>query len=313
MGAHKYEELRIDLPLSFVSGKVGIVTVTYNSAPVLQQFFDSLDRQNYSNSILIAVDNASQDETLALLAAHTSERQIVIANDVNRGVAAGNNQGIRAAIEAGCEYVMLLNNDVVLDSEMIMRLAEALVRYSCGITVPMMYFYSPAERIWAAGGGFHSRSGLRTYHRYANEKDSAQSGQITRIDYTPTCCVLIRREVFANIGLMDERYFVYSDDVDFMFRAKQAGLSMFFIPGAKLWHRVNALTGGPQSDFSYYYAARGRALFLYKHMGRTSAWTWTTLHAALDLLRAIFSKNFRHPCAVKWRGMQDGRKVALGV
>jgi len=299
------------MPTSFVAGKVGAVTVTYNSASVLEAFFASLDRQSYTNFVLIAVDNASQDQTIALLDAHHSDRQIVIGNVTNLGVAAGNNQGIRAAIEAGCEYILLLNNDVVLDVEMIAQLVQGLHDHTCAMTVPMMYFHTPPERIWAAGGGFHPKSGWRVYHRFAFEVDTPRSSRAAQIDYTPTCCVLIRRDVFAEIGLMDERYFVYSDDVDFMFRAKEAHLSMFFVPNARLWHKVNGLTGGSESDFTYYYGARGRALFLYKHMGPMYAFFWTCFHAAYDVLRAALYRSFRHPCAVKWRGMRDGRKVAL--
>ncbi len=310
MSVHEHEELTITLPTPFTAGKVGIVTVTYNSAFVLEDFFASLDRQTYDNFILIVVDNASQDETLTLLEAHHSNQQIILANTLNLGVAAGNNQGIRSAIESGCEYVMLVNNDVVLDTEMVARLVQALVDRNCSMTVPMMYFHAPPDRIWAAGGGFRSRSGFRVYHRHANEKETPQSRQPTQIDYTPTCCVLIRRDVFARIGLMDERYFVYSDDVDFMFRAKNAGLILYFIPDAKLWHKVNALAGA-ESDFTYYYGARGRALFLYKNMSRTAAFVWTRLHLGFDIWRALFRRNFRRPCTLKWRGMRDGRKVAL--
>jgi len=307
----RYKDATVDLPKVFVSGKVGIVTVTFNSEAVLPEFFESLAAQSYNNFVLIAVDNASKDGTLSMLKENSSERRIVIANSTNRGVAEANNQGIRAAIELGCEYVMLLNNDVVVDRDMLARLVDGLSEHQCSMTSPMMYFHNPPDQIWAAGGGFRSRSGFRVYHRHAWEKDSPQSAREKRIDYTPTCCVLIQREVFVVIGLMDQRYFVYSDDVDFMFRARQAGLVMFFIPDAKLWHKVNGLTGGAKSDFSYFYNARGRALFLYKHLNRASAFFWATLHTGFDLLRAAFRTEFRHPCSVKRRGMREGRQTAL--
>lgn len=305
MSAAKYKELTVSLPVFFERGKVGIVTVTFNSQSVLPDFFASLDRQTYAHFVLIAVDNASSDNTLKLLDEHRSDRQIVIANPTNQGVAAANNQGILAAIESGCEYVMLLNNDVTMDAEMLAMLVDGLDAHRCAMTVPMMYFHHPSDRIWAAGGGFNPALGYRVYHRHSCKLQTPE-----RIDYTPTCCVLARSEVFVKVGLMDERYFVYGDDVDFMFRARQARISMYFIPEAKLWHKVNALTG-VESDFTYYYGARGRALFLYKHFSRASAFRWTCLHAAFDFGRALFRKSFRHPSKMKWRGMKEGRKVAL--
>jgi len=313
MRVAKYQEPRVSLTDSFVAGKVGIVTITYNSRHVLGDFLASLDRQSYRNFVLIVVDNASQDTTLAQLEEHRSEQQIVIANTVNRGVAEGNNQGIRAAIEANCDYILLLNNDVTLDSEMLMHLVDGLSEHKCSMTVPMMYFHTPPNRIWAAGGRFQSKLGFRADHIGYDEEDSGRSKNAGRIDYAPTCCVLIRREVFAQIGLMDERFFVYSDDVDFMFRSRQAGIAMFLIPKAKLWHKVNSLTGGINTDFTYYYTARGRALFLYKHLSYASAFIWTSCHTAFDVVRALFRKEFRHPCKVKYRGMKDGKKVALQI
>lgn len=312
MSAARYRELAVTLPLSFISGKIGIVTVTFNSQAVLPDFFASLDRQTHTNFVLIAVDNASVDNTLALLEKHRSDRQVVIANSSNLGVAAANNQGIRAAVGAECEYVMLLNNDVTFERDMFAKLVEGLSAHTCSMTVPMMYFQDPPDRIWAAGGGFRPALGFSVYHRHAHEEDSPESKRAKRIDYTPTCSVLIRREVFAEVGLMDERYFVYCDDVDFMFRARQAGIPMFFIPDAKLWHKVNALSGR-ESDFTYFYGARGRALFLYKHLNRAAAFIWTSLHAMYDFGRAVFRKSFRHPCKTKWRGMKEGRSVALNL
>ena len=311
MSAVKFRELTVALPASCNQGKIGIVTVTYNSEFVLPDFLDSLDRQDYVHYVLIVVDNASTDRTLTVLRERPGRDQIVIANSSNLGTAAGNNQGIRAAIEAGCEYVLLLNNDVVLDQQMLSCLLRGLSEHACSMAVPMMYFQEPRDVIWAAGGGFRPNSGFRIYHGHYGERDSPQSSLAARIEYAPTCCVLIRREVFSKVGLMDERYFVYSDDVDFMYRARAAGEPMYFIPEAKLWHKVNGLTGGAESDFSYFFAARGRALFLYKHFNRATAFLWTTFHAVFDLFRAVFRRSFRHGRAVKWRGMKEGKKVAL--
>jgi GT2 family glycosyltransferase len=306
----QYQELTVDLPGACARGKIGIVTVTYNSAPVLGEFLSSLKGQTYGNFLLVAVDNASKDATLPILDEQRPAGTVVIANATNLGVAAGNNLGIRSAISAGCEYVLLLNNDVVLGPRLLELLVDGMTRFACEMTVPMMYFHTPPDRIWAAGGGFHSTFGLRIFHRFVQGVRSAETCRAARIDYTPTCCVLLRREVFAKIGLMDERYFVYSDDVDFMFRAKKAGIAMYFIPEAELWHKVSSLTG-QESDFTYYYGARGRAILLFKHKSRILAWIWTTSHLLYDAWRAAVDKSFRHACSVKFRGMMDGSKVAI--
>jgi GT2 family glycosyltransferase len=310
MGGVSYRDPTIELPAAVVPGKIGLVTVTYNSAVMLEEFFASLDVQSYRKFCLISVDNASTDGTVPLLHAYSGTEKFVIANCNNVGVAAANNQGIRAAIEVGCEYVLLINNDVVLDPELLAELVRGLADHSCEMTVPLIYFNEPRDRIWTAGGSFQPRLGFRVHHRGLDEEDRGQYTQPAKIDYAPTCCVLIRREVFGKIGLMDERYFVYADDVDFMYRARQAGVAMYYVPCGRLWHKVNGLTGGDVSDFSFYYNARGRALFLYKHLRGMNPSFWIWLHSLQDSMRAILHKNFRHPRKIKKRGMRDGRKIA---
>jgi GT2 family glycosyltransferase len=115
--------------------------------------------------------------------------------------------------------------------------------------------------------------------------------------------------VFEVIGVMDERYFVYSDDVDFMYRAMRAGLKLYLLPEAKLWHKVSGLTGGALSEFSLYYGSRGRALFLYKHFGRLQGWFWTTLYSAFCWLRQFVGGDAPANSKTRIRGTRDGRRV----
>ncbi|MGC2162486.1 MAG: glycosyltransferase family 2 protein [Silvibacterium sp.] len=304
-------EPTITLPKRFVHGKIGVVTVTYNSSSVLEDFLASLDAQTYSNFVLIAVDSHSSDNSVERLNAYHGHESVIIVNEENVGIAIGNNQGIRAAIQSHCEYVMLLNNDVVFREELFDRLVQGIETEHSSMAVPMIYFFQPSNLIWAAGGGFEKMKGFRNYHRGEGKEDVGQFNQSCLIDFAPACCVLIRRDTFAQIGLMDERYFVYSDDADFMFRARKNKLRTSYIPDAKLWHKVSSLTGGLQSNFTIYHAARGRALFLYKNLGRFNGWLWFVITYLLYLIRPILGKDTKQRCSEKQRGLQDGRQMAL--
>lgn len=306
-------EMTMALPEHFVPGKIGVVTVTYNSASVLDDFLASLDAQLHSDFVLIAIDNNSKDRSVEKLRSHESNNQILIANDANVGMAVANNQGICAAVNAGCEYVLLLNNDVVFEKDLFDRLVHGIEMEQASMAVPMMYFFEPSDRIWAAGGGFQPMKGFHNYHRGEGETDTGQFSQNCLIDYAPTCCVLIHRNTFAQIGLMDERYFVYSDDADFMFRARQQHIRVSFIPAARLWHKVSSLTGGLQSNFTIYHAARGRALFLYKNLGPVKGWFWTAMWHLLYIGRPLLGIDTKPRCAEKRRGLRDGRKLALSL
>ena len=307
----KNGESTITLLKESVPGKIGVVTVTYNSVPVLDDFFASLTVQTYSNFILIAVDSCSDDDSIDMLKSYRKRDCLVLANGANVGIAVGNNQGIREAIEAGCEYVLLLNNDVAFKEDLFANLVTGIEEEQASMAVPMIYFYDAPNRIWAAGGGFQPWLGFRNYHRGENEEDIGQFSSNYLVDFAPACCILIRRDVFARIGLMDERYFVYSDDADFLYRARHEGLLISYLPSAKLWHKVSTLTGGLQSDFTVYHAARGRALFLYKNLGLLKGSFWLGVTYLLYLVRPLLGHDTAHRCREKRRGLRDGVKIAL--
>lgn len=246
---------------------IGIVTVTYNSESVLRDFLQCMAQQTHKRFLLFAVDNASTDNTLRILRESTDERMRIIANSDNRGVAAGNNQGVRAALEAGCDAVLLMNNDTEFGPKLFSKLDEGISAGGAEMTCPKMMYFDEPQRIWAAGGAFQPYFGYRAVHLGADQIDHGQYDRACLVTYAPTCCVLVKKEVFQKIGLMDERYFVYMDDVDFMFRAMKAGIQLMYLPEEKLLHKVGRLTGGGDSPFSHRYCTRNRVYFLLRHFG----------------------------------------------
>jgi len=272
---------------------IGVVTITYNSADVLPGFLRSMARQTHSSYMLFVVDNASKDSTLALLSESTDGRLRIIANADNRGVAAGNNQGILAAFEAGCSSVLLLNNDTEFEPELFEKLDSGLTEHDAGMTCPKMMFFDEPQRIWAAGGMFRPLMGYLSYHVGEGEMDNGQYDVTRAVTYVPTCCVLIRKEVFDKVGLMDERYFVYADDVDFMYRALRSGVKLVYLHDAKLLHKVGYLTGGEDSAFSTFYGTRNRIFFLLKHFGVLPTLPWLVVRQAQWLSKLATGKKDR--------------------
>lgn len=288
--------------------KVGIVTVTFNSADVLPDFLKSLESQDHRNFHLYAVDNASTDDTIRQLEAWQSPNLTIIADSVNGGVAKGNNQGIVAALADGCDSVLLLNNDVVFGPDLIRLLIEGLDKHQCSMAVPLIYYFQPPDKIWCAGGTFQAKYAARSVHYGMDETDHGQFNEPRLIEYSPTCCTLIKREVFDRIGIMDERYFVYVDDNDFMYRALKAGFKTFYLPNVKLWHKVNSLTG-TDSPFAQRYLSRNRAFFVKKHFG-----FWTVLKMTL-IYRAIYCYKLltRKDSFAAFKRRQAGWTEGLGI
>lgn len=270
---------------------IGVVTVTYNSGQVLSDFLRCLWAQTCPNFILFVIDNASSDSTIQMLEDCTEQRLVFIPNRDNRGVAEGNNQGIRAALEAGCSTVLLLNNDTEFDETLLERLANGLETYLCDMICPKMLFFDEPDRIWAAGGFFQPRLGYRTLHYGEGDLDRGQFDEARAVTYTPTCCVLIRADLFTRIGFMDARYFVYSDDTDFMYRALKAGSRLYYLPSAILLHKVGRLTGGDSSPFTIRYSVRNRAYFKLKHCGRITASFWNLMYRLYYLAKFVFFRS----------------------
>lgn len=247
--------------------KVGIVTVTYNSERVICGFLDSFVAQVYSPLVMYVIDNASSDNTLELVADRGDQRVRVIANQDNRGIAEANNQGIRAALADGCELVLLMNNDTEFGPELVETLVDELARHKCDMAAPKIVYYDQPTRIWSAGGGMNARRGYAGFHHGYDELDRGQFDLPRFVEHAPACCLLVRREVFERIGLMDSQYFTYVEDTDFSYRAKMAGMKLMYIPSATVLHKAHSLTGGLFSPFMMKYTTRNRVYFMLKHFG----------------------------------------------
>jgi len=259
--------------------KVGLVTITFNSEEVIEGFMNSVNAQDYPNYCLYVVDNNSKDNTLKIVDALGDKNKVVtIKNDFNNGVAGGNNQGILKALKDGCEYVILINNDTEFEASLISKLWRTSEELKYSIVVPKMLYYSEPDIIWFAGGYLKRSEGYRNHHIGSNEKDTGQYVD-REITYAPTCCALIHRSVFDDIGLMDEKYFVYFDDTDFWYRVLKHGKhKMWLLNDVKFYHKVSSLTKSKNGtrlnfkfgDFFVRYSTRNRVYYLKKQKTVTS-------------------------------------------
>lgn len=264
--------------------KIGLVTVLYNSEKVLDDFFDSLKRQTYKNFILYIVDNKSPDNSLTVakeLASKNNYKTVIVENDDNYGVAQGNNQGILRALVDGCDYVLLTNNDIILNDNTIEKLLEGTIECNADMSVPKI-FLTENNNLWCAGGKLNKRRYVTTHFGY-NEPDAPKYSVTKRISYAPTCFMLIKSEIFYEIGLMDEKFFVYYDDTDFVYRTQKAKKRLFYIADASMKHKESVCVG-KKSNFFYHYIYRNRIYFVSKH---SKVWK---LFYLMDLL---FNKTIR--------------------
>lgn len=269
-----------------------IVTVTYNSAQVIDEFVTSLLSQNFTDFEVRFIDNASTDNTVELINRYTDPRFTIVANQQNLGFTAGCNQGIRHALDHGRSSVLLINNDTTFPPGLLKNLVLGLSQ--APVSVPKMLFYSPANRIWTAGGRFLRYNGFRSAHTGLDETDHGQYDTPANISFAPMCCMLIKTEVFESIGLLDEAIFAYCEDTDFCIRLGKANLAIRYIPDAVIYHKVSSLTGGTKSDFYVKNAAFGKAYVLAKHGTLLERWFWSKIYQvfyAINWLRGRLTAN----------------------
>jgi GT2 family glycosyltransferase len=246
---------------------IGVVTVTYNASRIIDGFLTSLLQQTYPDFSLYIIDNASSDRTLEVMAGYKDPRIHVLYNQENLGWAEGVNRGLRQALTDGCGLVLLINNDTEFDPSLLAKLARGLEEFACDMIVPKILFFDNQERIWSAGGTFKPWRGYAPSHHGFFKIDRGQFDIPRRVEHGPACCLLVRREVFERIGLLDSRFFLGMDDADLCYRAMRAGFKLFYVPSAKLLHKASSSSGGIDSDLNSRYVTRGHVIYMLKHLG----------------------------------------------
>jgi GT2 family glycosyltransferase len=248
---------------------VYIIILNFNGWQDTLECLHSLKVLNYSNYKIIIVDNASRNDSVTMIR-QSFPQHVLIVNEYNLGFAGGNNIGIRQAQAQQAEYIWLLNNDTTVDPNALRVLVEKMeADSSLGMCGSTLVYYHAKTRIQArAGGSYHKWTGATFHlgeHEYARQ--SADEAAIeTRLDYIIGASVLVRKELIAKIGRMEEKYFLYYEDVDWGLRAKQV-MELGYAAQSIVYHKEGSSIGttrSSQSDErrfrSEYYATRSRLL-----------------------------------------------------
>jgi GT2 family glycosyltransferase len=287
--------------------RVGVVTVTYNSGVVLEDFLDSIAAQTGVEVYLYAIDNASSDGSVAALRAESRIAHLdVVANSDNLGVAEGNNQGIERALRDNCDWVFLLNNDTRFGPTTIADLVRDASENSLDIVSPLIEATEPASSVWYSGGHFVEWQGFRTFHDNSAEPIETFPRERVATGYASTCALLIRPDVFEKVGVMDPDYFVYFDDVDFAVRSVRAGYQYWVSPAALILHKASSLTGGKSSPFTLRWYTRNWALISRKHLGPVRSVIALAFIQTWMLARLAVRRDSVETYALRQRAFREG-------
>jgi len=274
--------------------KVFAVVVNYNGKETLLSALKSLLASSYTLLDVVVVDNGSTDGSLEL-AKETFPRAHYIVSGKNRGFAVGANLGIRYALEKMADAVFLLNSDAIVEKQTISRLMKTILTYGPGLYSASIY--SPNMKPWFIQGRIDWNR-LRATHVSTKEKGVISS------EYVTGCALMIDKAVCNRVGVFDEQFFLYYEDVDFSMRAKKANFPVSVVSNALVYHQEVSEQRPAQKT---YHLVRSGDRFFRKHMPLwRRPWYWGARVARLfrsARRRRLFPGD--HTKEAVFRGLRD--------
>lgn len=250
---------------AYKNPKILIILLNWNGKKDTLECLESLSKVTYSRFTTIVVDNGSTDDSV--LSIRTTFPQIpVFETHANLGFAGGNNVGIHWGIQKNYDWILLLNNDTVVDPHFLDAFLEASrEKPEAKIFGAKIYRYSDPQKIDHLGGVWDPKIAEFISLHSGKVDDGMQFETMAPVDYVCGAALFMHRIVPETIGTLEPRYFLFWEETDFCLSAKRAGFPVWTAPKAKIWHKVSSsFTGGkPQMHYFWW---RSRLLWLERNI-----------------------------------------------
>jgi len=274
----------VDVNIS--SPKVGIVILNWNNYADTARLLQSMQTVTYASFVTFVVDNGSTDTSIEKLREEfTKEGTRFVLNGENLGFAAGCNRGIDQALAAGCDYVLLLNNDCIAHDPGFLDKAVALAEADthCGIVGGKILFWPETNRIWSTGGYIKLWGAEK--HIGHGEWDKGQYQEIKERKFISGALMLIKREVLGRIGMLPEEYFFGKEEWEYSTRAIKAGFKLLYCPSFTVYHEASHSHSA--ADPTYVYNGT-LSKILYKKRNHSAIFFYTWLSIYWFYLRVLY-------------------------
>jgi len=267
---------------------VYIILVNYNGYLDTIECVKSLNNIKNVNYRIIIVDNASTDNSVDMLRKNDlCQDCIIIESEKNLGFSGGNNLGIQLALDQGAKYILLLNNDTIVDPNFLHYMLSTFEKDNeIGVVGCKINYYPETNKIWY-GGGYINWFKFIGEHIGTKEEDNGKYDKEKEIDFMTGCCMLIKREVFETVGLLTEEYFMYFEDVDFCVNVRNYGFKIWYNPKAVIYHKVGYSSGGEESPFFIKWTTKNRIKFMRKYKSKVSKFSYFRSNLFLYSTRII--------------------------
>ncbi len=291
---------------------VGIIIINYNGRADTFECLLSLTQITYPNYRIYLVDNGSADK-IGEDVRNRFRGVRVIENERNLGFTGGNNTGIKVALQEGCDYILLLNNDTVVERGFIEPLLARLSDTNVAMSTPKIYIHGFDKKIWAFGGRLDRFLG-RSPHIGVDLIDQGQFSQSVRVDRITGCAMFIKSDIIRRFGMLDDQFFIYDEEADWCIRLSKKGYRFIVEPSSLIWHKGHRDSGRIGRPFMVYLQARNHLLLLRKHSNfYLFGGSVALIYSLLSAIRTIFASYFGLFLRRDKRYLGIGRAVFLGI
>jgi hypothetical protein len=294
---------------------VAIVILNWNGGDGILACLASVFDSTHRTIEVVIVDNGSVDGSSDTIRVRYPQTHF-IHNQKNLGFARGSNQGMEWVLDRGIQYVLLLNGDARIQRDAICELLAVVKKENDAVVAcPRIYLGDAGDksnRLWFACGTVKIWAGL--FQNPAFNQPDSQVWSVSRdMEFASGCCILIPSRILRHVGMLDEAFFAYCEDVDFSLRVRRAGFKLRYVPTACLWHGSDKGADRTRTAWYRYLATRNNLWVVRKNGSRLQ------VLACLCILpfRSLF-RIFKMVTSAEWgslaaevKGIRDGVLCAV--
>lgn len=265
---------------------VYIIIINYNGYKDTIECIKSLKKIKYKNYKIIVLDNDSKDDSEEYLRKSLLGCTI-IQTGKNLGFAGANNIGMKYAVNNGADYILLLNNDTIVDRNFLDYLIKGFeISQDIGMVGGKIYYYNEPDKVWYAGGEFDK---LRAKGKHYTVDDNCD---YKIIDFITGCMQLISVKALKKVGYMNEKFFLYFEDVDYCFRFAKNDYKLLYCSNAKIYHKCGG-SASYKSPLSIFYSNRNRYLFINENFKGITSFVMKLIYYFELIIKLIIYKGER--------------------
>lgn len=269
--------------------EVAIIICNFNKQEYVIKCIESVLKSTYTNYDIFVVDNASIDNSVESIRKIYGDKVELLINEENKGGSGGFNTGMRHVIDKGYKYIYLLDNDVIIDKDSLANLYNYLEsNTNVGAVGSKIYFMDRPNVVQEFGSYIDFNSfNMRLEQRGQVELESKI--EIIECDYVPACSALFKVEALKKVGVFNDDYFVYWDDIDLGYRINLAGYKVVANSNSRVWHKGGGTVR--YNTFGTYYFWRNRTSFFTKFCNESNIQNFVQVLFD-EIIRSVYSCNY---------------------